>query len=314
MADKSTALARVPDRDAGLSAAGKAKLAEIRARNLMVATINSETWGNKVSPDQARAYAEYMRRFNLDISEVDILGGRPRRNGQYYKRRIMEMADAGKLDWVKDYHIGPDPRLDALAAKGDEWAVAEQARRLRARILHAVPEKATHAFVVEVKIKALAEPLDGCKWYVPGRTKLGWSKTEKGKREQVPADPVGDENPVESVETRAWARVGKLVAAQIPELRAEEAVMETAERDVGEVTARIADDEDAREAAVRDAHPLRAVATAEYEVDDAPTEATRVHVEAVSDPYGDADAATGELFAEGEVAPAPKRRDALREG
>lgn len=276
-----------PARDAGLTDTGKRALNEIRARNALVVAINNESWGSKVSPLQARAYAEYMRRFNLDIHEVDILGGKPRRNGQYYKRRIMEMAHAGLIEWVKDYHIGPDERLQALVEAKDEWAAAEHTMRLRERIRHAVPDDAQYAFVVVIKLRSLAEPLDGCKWYVPGRQKLGWSKTERNKREMVSADPVGDEHPIETVETRAWARVGKLVAAEIPELRAEEAAMSAAEGEVEHVVSRIAEDEERQAAEHAAVQPPRGVPLA---ITEGPAEvmplAQRERLTVEADPYG----------------------------
>ena len=212
----------------GLTPRGKARLAEIKARNAMVVAISNESWGTKLTPIQQRAFAEYMRRFNLDISEIDNLGGRPYRNGRYYMRRIAELAAEGRVEWYRGDHIGPDPRLDALERAGDEWAKGENTRRLRERIRLAVPPTATFAYVVTVKMKELAEPTEGCKFYEPGRTKLGWSKTQRGQKEEVSADPVGDANPSTSVETRAWRRCGRLCAAEIPELRDQEAEMEFA--------------------------------------------------------------------------------------
>ena len=223
------ATAQIPETDKPkLTPKAEARLYEIRARNTMVQAIAGESWGAKLTPIQQRAFAEYMRRFHLDISEIDNLGGRPYRNGRYYMRRIAELAAQDRVEWYRGDHIGPNAELAMLAAKGDEWAIQEQTRRMRERIRHEVPSDATFAYVVTVKMKELTLPTEGCKFYTPGRTKLGWSKDVKGKREQVPADPVGDENPITSVETRAWRRCGRLCAAEIPELRDQEAEMEFA--------------------------------------------------------------------------------------
>jgi hypothetical protein len=213
-------------RNPGLTPRAQARLYEIKARNAMVVAISNESWGGKLTPIQQRAFAEYMRTFHLDISEVDNLGGRPYRNGRYYMRRTAELASEGRVEWYKGEHIGPDARLDAMAKAGDQWAIDEKMRRLRECIRLAIPAEATYAYVVTVKMKELSTPTEGAKWYVPGRQKMGWSKEVKGKREMVSADPVGDENPITSVETRAWRRAGRLYAAEIPELRDQEAYME----------------------------------------------------------------------------------------
>lgn len=221
-----------------LTPKAQARLHEIKARNAMVVAISNESWGAKLTQLQQRAFAEYMRRFNLDISEIDNLGGRPYRNGRYYMRRGAELTREGRLVAFHGEHIGPDAQLDRLAATESvdaetrQWARAESVRRLRERIRHAVPQDATHAYVVTLTMRIgdgdTTITMQGCKWYVPGRTKMGWHPTERGKRIPVPADPVGDENPITSVETRAWRRAGRLAFAEIPELRDQEAEMEFA--------------------------------------------------------------------------------------
>lgn len=216
-----------PIRD-GLTAKGRARLAEIKARNALVVAISGESWGTKLTPIQQRAFAEYMRRFNLDISEIDNLGGRPYRNGRYYMRRIAELAAQGRVDWYKVAHIGPNTELNELANAGEQWAIDERLHRMKERIRLEVPKDATFAYLVTVKMKELALPTEGVKYFIPGRQKLGWSKDQRGKREMVSADPVGDENPITSVETRAWRRCGRLCAAEIPELREQESEMEFA--------------------------------------------------------------------------------------
>lgn len=214
-----------PARQDTMSARRQAHLDEIKARNAIVIAINNQSWGNALTPLQQRAFAEYMRRFNLDISEIDNLGGRPYRNGRYYMRRCAELVAAGRVEWYEGRHIGPDKRLVAMAEGGDDWAIAENTKRQRERIGFAVPEDATFAYVLTVKMKELALPTQAAKYYVPGRKKKVW---RSGKQIEVNADPVGDENPDTSVETRAWRRVGRLVFAEIPELSQQEREMEFA--------------------------------------------------------------------------------------
>src|SRR6185312_2369725 len=219
-----TAVAHV-DRRRELDAESARHLADVRARNALVVAITNESWGEKMTPVMRRAFAEYMRRFHLDISEVDNLGGKPYRNGRYYERKIAGMRSAGLVDWSAGEHIGPDARLDALIAQGDPWAKEESARRLRERIRWAVPDDATHAYVTRVKLKGDQNPLEGCDWITPTRMK----KTKFGDNL---ADPVGADEPEKTVITRAWRRVGLLAAAEIPELKAEEERMDVAAEEV----------------------------------------------------------------------------------
>ncbi|MDB4916380.1 MAG: hypothetical protein JWM95_4024 [Gemmatimonadetes bacterium] len=202
-----------------LTPEGEARLYEIKARNEMVRAIAGESWGAKLSMIQARAFAEYMRRFNLDISEIDNLGGRPYRNGRYYMRRVAELAAAERVEWYKGRHIGPDARLEEFAKAGEQWAIDERFDRLKECIRLGVPADAVYVYVVTVKMKELALPTEGVKW---------WSPQTAGSDKRKKSDPVADENPGLTVETRAWRRCGRLCAAEIPELREQEAEMEFA--------------------------------------------------------------------------------------
>jgi hypothetical protein len=226
--------------DEKLSEHGRAVLAEIKAKNALVVAITNESWGERMTPLMRRAFAEYMRRFNLDVSEVDNLGGRPYRNGRYYERKLAELRTAGKVEWSRGYYISDDDRLNAAADAGDEWALTERNFRLRERIKHAVPRDASHAYVTVVKLKSDGEPLTGCDWITPGRMK----KTYNGPKV---ADPVGEEEPEKTVITRSWRRVGLLVAAELPELKAEEEAMEVEAVGVGQVVKQIGDEEHARD-------------------------------------------------------------------
>lgn len=238
------------DREAGLTPAGRQHLADVRARNALIVAITNESWGQAMPVMLRRAFAEYMRRFNLDVSEVDNLGGKPYRNGFYYRRRIAEMRAAGKIEWSEGEHIGVDPQLDALAAQGDEWAIREQTRRLRERIRHAVPAGASAVYVARVKLKADGKPLEGCDWILPGAVK----KTKYGDKV---ADPVGEAEPTKTAETRAWRRVGLLVAAEIPELGAEEARLDAEATVIADAAGEIAGEERLREAEAERMLPAR---------------------------------------------------------
>lgn len=220
------------DRDAGLDADGKRHMAAIRATRALTVAITNEAWGKALTPMMRSAVAEYMRRFHLDISEVDILGGKPYRNGYYYRRKIAELRTQGRVEWSEGEHLGNDDRLDVLAESEDpevaKRAKDEGMRRLFERIRLAAPPDATHVYVVRVKLKGDGKPQEGADWITPARTKTvkKWENKQFAGFEEKIADPVGAEEPEKTVITRAWRRVGLLVAAEIPELRQEEQIMD----------------------------------------------------------------------------------------
>ncbi|HEY5551567.1 MAG TPA: hypothetical protein VIK52_06755, partial [Opitutaceae bacterium] len=225
-------------------------LLAIRATRALTVAITNESWGKTMSHGMRHAFAEYMRRFHLDISEVDNLGGKPYRNGNYYKRRIAQMRTRGLVEWTEGDYISIDARLDALVAAGDEWALGENVRRARERIRWAVPADATHAYVARVKLKQDGKPLEGCDWITPARVKKvkDWGDDRKFKGwKEVPADPVGAEEPEKTVITRAWRRAGLLAAAEIPELKQEEEIMDVEAEAVEATVSEIREREDARD-------------------------------------------------------------------
>ena len=227
---------------AGLDAHGRREVLEQRMRRQITPAIANESWGQSLSPNAQRAVAAYMQRFNLDVGEVEILGGRIYRNGQYYKRKLAEMRTRGLIEWSEFSMIGPDARLEQLAHDGDEWARGEALRRIRERIRWSVPEDATHACVARVKLRSDERVLEGCDWITPKRT----MKTKFGEKL---ADPVGAAEPEKTVITRAWRRVGILAAAEIPELQAQETVLDSSAVEIAAEVEEIAQDEEARELA-----------------------------------------------------------------
>lgn len=253
-----TAPVKGTERDAGLDRAGKLHLAQIRATRALTVAITNESWGKALTPMMRSAVAEYMRRFRLDISEVDILGGKPYRNGYYYRRKIAELRTQGRIEWSEGEQIGHDARLDLLMECDDpkraKRAKDEATRRMFERIRIGSPEDATHVYVVRVKLKSDGKPQEGADWITPKRMKQV-KKSDNGKfagMEEKIADPVGAEEPEKTCVTRAWRRVGLLVAAEIPELRNEEQAMD-AEAEVveAEITA-IGARESAQEAAIQE--------------------------------------------------------------
>lgn len=277
-------LPAVAERDAGVDAAGRAQLAKIRSDRAFIVAVTNDAWGKAMTPLMRKAFAEYCRRFRLDPSEVDNLGGRPYRNGYYYRRRIAEMRTRNLIEWTEGEHIGPDARLEQLVAAGDDWAKQESVRRTRERIRWAVPEDATHAYVVHVKLRSDEKVLEGCDWITPARMKKvkDWGDDRKFKGwKEVPADPVGAEEPEKTVITRAWRRAGLLVAAEIPELQADENVMDLAADAVEVEVEAIAEDDEGREQQAK-IEPKQIVAPANPAGDPYSTTTTREPVPAAS--------------------------------
>ena len=277
-----------PARDAGLSEVGKLRMNQIRAVNTMVATIANESWGKNLHPQQLRAVAEYCRRFNLDISEVHVLGGNIYRNGHYYLRRFAELAREGRVTDFQGRHIGPDPRLGELIAQGNQWAKKEDLERQQLRIEHAVPPEAQYAYLAMVKVAGLESYIAGCKFIVLGKTKkkAKWANGQRtGQFEDVEADPIGNENPIETVQTRAWHKCGQLAAAEIPELRREEeegrAYATATMADLAETIER----EEQASADVRPAQPIPMVMLTEGPAPDFTVAQREKAAASTSDPY-----------------------------
>lgn len=252
----------VPQEDR-LSPERRAEVQRMRSDRNFVMALTAEAWGATLDPQQRYALAEFVRRYHLDVNEVDILGGRPYRNGYYYRRRIAEMRTAGKVEWSQGEHIGPNKDLERLAklqesdpeydAELTAWAKDERRRRMQERIRWEVPEDATYAYVARVKIVGDQNPLEGCDWITPLRTKKvkKWGKGRGeflGYEEKI-ADPIGAEEPEKTVVTRAWRRAGLLVAAEIPELAAEEAKFDAAAEELTAEFEHIANNDRAREIA-----------------------------------------------------------------
>ena len=87
--------------------------------------------------------------------------------------------------------VNADARLDDLAAKGDKWAIEELTRRIKARIQHAIPEKALAACVQRFRIPSSGAVIVGVNWCGGGSRK---------------SDPVGDAEPTKTAQTRARRR------------------------------------------------------------------------------------------------------------
>lgn len=178
-----------------------AELARRKNQHLVAAKMSEMNWGKGLDEMTRRAVASYLERNKLDLTEVDVLGGNLYRNSRYYKRRLAEMVEDGKIEYIKSDWVHADKRLEVHA---DEWSTTEKTRRDRVRIEYGIPEAAIGACVFRVKLKGVSTEITAAKWCGGG------TRT---------ADPVGDKFPMESSETRACRRAMTLVASSIPALR-----------------------------------------------------------------------------------------------
>ncbi len=218
-----TALTKGPS---PITTAVEARRAEMRERNAMVAAIKGQMWGKDLSEAQAKALAHYCNQNNLDATRhVEVLGGRVYLTANFYEERGAPLIQRGIVSIEEPRYIHADPRLDKLAATGDEWATTEKAERERLRIRYAVPEEAKAAAIYEIRVTATGKSVKGVNWC--GGT---------GKR-----DPVGDAEPTKTAITRAARRAWKQLVEVIPDYGAAVGTIQATAKLAGEEIVAIAE-------------------------------------------------------------------------
>lgn len=201
-----------------LPPAAVAAIEERKLRNAVIQQIRGATWSKDLSPDGIRAVAQWCRENDVDAAtEVDVLGGRLYVNARYYERILSKLIAVGVIDYARGEWVHADKRLDTLAAAGDAWAVEESNRRLRLRIEYRLSDEADAAMVYRIKHRAMTEPVIGTKEHIAGRKKT--IRKKDGGSFTVDADPVGDQAPSETVETRALRRAMLKLKESMPDLR-----------------------------------------------------------------------------------------------
>lgn len=178
-----------------------AELARRKNQHLVAAKMSEMNWGKGLDEMTRRAVASYLERNKLDLTEIDVLGGNLYRNSRYYKRRLAEMVEDGRVEYIKSDWVHEDKRL---ALHADEWSANEKTRRERVRIEYGIPDAAVGACVFRVKVKGVDVEITAAKWCGGGTRK---------------SDPVGDQFPIETSESRACRRAMTLVASSIPALK-----------------------------------------------------------------------------------------------
>jgi len=182
----------------------QARVAENKERNAVVAAIRGTIWGKDLSQDQVRAVAQYARENGIDpVRHVEVLGGRIYLTAELYDERGAELIAAGLIQPMEPDLIQADERLAKLAAAGDEWAQAEETRRMRERIKYGVPEAAKAAVVTRFRITSTGAEVVGVNW------------CGGGVRQR---DPVGDAEPVKTAITRSRRRAWKQLVTIVPQM------------------------------------------------------------------------------------------------
>lgn len=176
----------------------QAQLELRKLSNQIAGKLAELNWGKQLDHATRRAVADWGSRYRIDVTtEIHVLGGNVYINAAFYLRRLGEMIEAGLVEYAYADHVEPDERLLQLGAEGE----GEANRRLRERLKHGIPDKAVSAVVFRVKLRAMDQEITGAKWCGGGTRK---------------SDPVGDNFPVETSESRAARRAMRLVTTHVP--------------------------------------------------------------------------------------------------
>ncbi len=185
-----------------------ARIQEMRERNQLIQSIKAQMWGKDLSEQQQRAVAHYCTVNGLDaVRHVEVLGGRIYLTAEFYRERGAPLIRSGAVRRAETTYIHVDPRLDTDAESTDdmvkEWAKIESFHRRQLRVRWAVPEDTIGAAIVSLFVRGEQTPIVGVNWInAPG-----------GKKR----DPVGEQEPTKTAETRAERRAWRQLADVIPD-------------------------------------------------------------------------------------------------
>lgn len=174
---------------------------QLRAQEREISAELSKTnWGERLDVFTRKAIAHWGMRHGIDVAqEIDILGNRIYLNAKFYLRGLAHLVEAGKVDYVDVDHVEDDSRLAEFPA--------ERKRRLELRIQHGLPDKAVSACIARVKLKNVPIEFTGAQWCG------GRGQNAKGTGFK---DPIGEDRPVETSETRALRRCLRLMVTHMP--------------------------------------------------------------------------------------------------
>ena len=198
------------------------EVAAAKARREIVQQIKGTQWGKDCSPEVAFAVARWSLDNGVDaVRHVEVLGGKPYLNGDFYLEKAAPFVLAGDLRYDEPQFVHADPGLVTLANRDREkapewerpqidWARAESFRRFQARVERGIPHDATGACVFVVHTKN-GTPIVGVNWCG------GESKVKNGKNGKYRHDPIGDAEPTKTAQTRAARRALRQIIEAFPD-------------------------------------------------------------------------------------------------
>jgi hypothetical protein len=171
-----------------------------RAQNIVAAQLSESSWGKGMDRETRRAVAEWGRRHGIDVTtEIHVLGGNVYLNSAFFLHRLAKMVERGQVEYAVADHVECDPRLVEFPE--------EAKRRTLERVRYQLPDNAKSAVVARIKLNNTAVEFSAAKWCG------GRGNNKHGN----PKDPIGDEFPVETSESRAFRRCLKLLVSHIPD-------------------------------------------------------------------------------------------------
>jgi hypothetical protein len=192
-----------------------------RQRSAIAARLAGTNWGKGLDVQTRMAVADWAQRHGVDATtEIEVLGGNLYLKAQFYLNRLATLVERGVVEYAYSDHVAHDERLAAIAT--DEMAPegfrkqaqTELYRRKLVRIEYGAPENARAVVVFRIKMATVPVQFTGCKWTGTGR-----KAKVRGVEQNYFADPIGEEFPVETAETRAARRAMRLLVNQVPEAR-----------------------------------------------------------------------------------------------
>jgi hypothetical protein len=206
-------------------------------------------WGEDLEEGTLRALGAWANKHGLDHTEIEVLGGKPYINASFYLRKLAEI-DPHAIEYAVPDHVHLDPRLveamneeipedvdeetRALIVAHRRQARQEHYRRLAQRTAFNLPDTATAAVVYRLKLRGMDREFVGADWCGNKGTKK--IKRKDGGTFDKAKDPVGDEEPVKTAETRAARRCLRQAVSAFPTLKAQ---MERVDADVQAIAATV---------------------------------------------------------------------------
>lgn len=198
------------------------EVAAAKARREIVKAIRGTQWGKDCSPEVTHAIARWCQDNGIDaVRHVEVLGGKPYLNGDFYLEKAAPFVMAGELRYEEPQFVHADPLLIEIAHKKEEetpewershvtWAREEILRRMQARVARGIPHDATGACIFIVHTKS-GTPIVGVNW-CGGKTKV-----KTGKNGSYRSDPIGDAEPTKTAHTRAARRALRQIIEAFPD-------------------------------------------------------------------------------------------------